>query len=207
MMISISKSLIRAICQSRNSFSVSARKLIDSPRYFVRLMGSATHRKALGQEPRQTSLRDFLLRGWQIVFQAQQLDKLVFYIVNAICCVPVAVTRLPDAAGVNEIFFCGLDANVLGSLAPNAFGAHEYHRHMGVAEETNGRALISETRDGIEIIKHVAPLPGRIEGGMHDSEIVHPALQRQSAQPFLVLLIQAFARPIDGALGKFIEAF
>jgi hypothetical protein len=33
-----------------------------------RSLSSATHRKALGQEPRQTSLGNFLLRGWQIVF-------------------------------------------------------------------------------------------------------------------------------------------
>ena len=52
---------------------------------------------------------------------------------------------------------------------------------MGVAEETNGRALICETRDGIEIVEHVAPLPGRIEGGVHDREIVHLALQGQTA--------------------------
>ena len=47
---------------------------------------------------------------------------------------------------------------------------------MGVAEKTNGRALIGETRDRIEVIEHVAPLPGRIERGVHDGKIVHSPL-------------------------------
>src|SRR5262249_19633407 len=120
---------------------------------------------------------------------------------NAISCAPVAVTWLPNAAGVNEIFFARLDADALGGLASHAFVAHEYHRHMGMAEKTDGRALIGETRDGIEVIEHISPLAGRVECGVHDCEIVHPALQRQTAQPFLVLLTQPFARPIDRALG------
>ena len=52
---------------------------------------------------------------------------------------------------------------------------------MSVAEKTDGRALIRKTRDGVEIVEDVAPLPGRIERGVHDCEIVNLSLQRQAA--------------------------
>src|SRR5262249_56079163 len=137
----------------------------------------------------------------------QQFHQLALSIVNAISGAPVSVTRLSHAAGVDEIFFAGLDANVLAGLASDTFVANENHWHMRVAEKTNCRALISETSNGIEIIEHVAPLPWRIERGVHDRKIVDPPLQWQAAQPFLILLIQMFARPLNGALGQFVEAF
>jgi hypothetical protein len=88
---------------------------------------------------------------------------------------------LTHAAGVDEIFFAWLDTNVLGGLTPYAVIAHKYHRHMCVAEKADGGPLIRKTRDGVEIIEYVAPLPGRIEGGVHDGKIVNPSLQRQAA--------------------------
>ncbi len=148
-------------------------------------MFSASHCQALGKEPRQTSLRDFLLRGGEIVFYSQEFDEVVLDVVNTISSSPVSVTRLAHAAGVDEIFFAGLNTNVLGVLAPDAVIAHKYHRHMGVAEKTDSCPLIRKTRDGVEIIEHVPPLAGRIEGGVHDGKIVNPLLQRQAAQPLL----------------------
>ena len=142
---------------------------------------SASHSKPLGKQSRQTSLRDFLLRGGEIVFYSQQFDEVVLDVVNTISGAPVSITRLPHTAGVDEIFFAGLNTNVLGSLTPDALIAHEYHRHMRMAEETDSRPLIRKTRDGVEIIEYVAPLPGRIEGGVHGCEIVNPSLQRQAA--------------------------
>ena len=57
------------------------------------------------------------------------------------------------------------------ALAPN-----KNHGHMGVAEKTDGRALIGETCDRVEVVKNVAPLTGRIERGVHDRKIVYSLL-------------------------------
>ena len=166
---------------------------------------SASHCQPLGQELRQTSFRDFLLCSGEIVFYSQKFDEVVLDIVNAISRAPVSVTRLAHASGVDEIFFASLNTNVLGSLATDAVIAHKYHRHMRVAEKTDPCALIRKTRHGIEIVEHVAPLPGRIESGVHDGKILNPLLQRQAAEPLSVLLIQAFARPLDRAFGELVE--
>src|SRR4029450_3319809 len=45
---------------------------------------SASHSKPLGKQSRQTSLRDFLLRGGEIVFYSQQFDEVVLDVVNTI---------------------------------------------------------------------------------------------------------------------------
>jgi hypothetical protein len=79
---------------------------------------SASHSKPLGKQSRQTSLRDFLLRGGEIVFYSQQFDEVVLDVVNTISGAPVSVTGLTHAAGVDEIFFAWLNTNVLGGLTP-----------------------------------------------------------------------------------------
>src|SRR4029453_11201644 len=168
---------LRAVYISRHGAHGAARPPRDS------FCLSAPHSKPPGKQSRQTSLRVFLLRGGEIVFYSQQFDEVVLDVVNTISGAPVSVTGLADAAGVDEIFFARLNTNVLGGLAPDAVIAHKYHRHMRVAEKTDSCPLIRKTRDGVEIIEHVAPLPGRIEGGVHDCKIVHPSLQRQAAQP------------------------
>src|SRR5262245_33356268 len=168
---------------------------------------SASHGKPFSKHSRQTSLRDFLLRRGEIVLYAQQFDEVVFDVVNTICGTPVSVAGLAHAAGVDEIFFARLNPNVLGGLAPDALIAHKHHRDMGVAKETDGRPLIRKTRDGVEIVEYVTPLPRRIERGVDNRKIVYPLLQRQAAQPFSVLLIQTFARPLDRTLGELVETF
>src|SRR5437667_268686 len=224
--ILISKSLTRAICRLQTLLSATERKVVGkagSPLRAVHISRhgahgvtrpsadffclSASHPKPLGKKPRQTSLRHFLLRGGEIVFYSQQFDEVVLDVVNTISGAPVSVTRLSHAAGVDEVFFARLNSNVFGGLTPDAVIAHKYHRHMRVAEKTDGRPLIRKTGDGVEIIKYVAPLPGRIQGSVHDRKIVYPSLQRQATQPFLVLLIQTFARPLDGAFGKLVKTF
>ena len=40
---------------------------------------------------------------------------------------------------------------------------------------------------------------------MHDGEIAHLFLERQVAQPLLVLFCQFIARPFDGALGQLVK--
>src|SRR5216117_1903505 len=207
--ILISKSLTRAICRLQTLLSATERKMVGragSPLRAVHISRrgahgvtrftadffclSASHSEPLGKKSRQTSLRDFLLRGGEIVFYSQQFDEVVLDVVNTISGAPVSVTRLTHAAGVDEIFFARLNTNVLGVLAPDAVIAHKYHRHMRVSEKTDGRPLIRKTRDGVEIIEYVAPLPGRIESGVHGCKIVNPSLQRHAAQPLPVLLIQ-----------------
>src|SRR6266481_5080288 len=206
--ILISKSLTRAICRLQTLFSATERKVVGkagSPLRAVHISRrgaqgltrftddffcfSASHSKPLRKKPRQTGFSDFLLRGGEIVFYSQQFDEVVLDVVNTISGAPVSVTGLTHAAGVDEILFARLNTNVLGGLAPDAVIAHKYHRHMRVAEKTDGRPLIRKTRDGVEIVEYVAPLPGRIEGGVHGCKIVNSSLQRQAAQPLPVLLV------------------
>src|ERR1700747_3245760 len=101
-------------------------------------MSSTTHCEALRQQSRQTGFSDFLLRGGEIVFYSQQFNEIVLDVVNAISGAPVSVTGLAHAAGVDEIFFARLNTNMLGVLTPDAIVAHKYHRHMRVAEKTDG---------------------------------------------------------------------
>src|SRR5207247_603861 len=185
--ILISKSRIRAIFQSQNLFSATERRLIGSgaseaaaeqcpglsalrlsngrARHSVPAgtLASTAHRESLGEEARQAGLRDFLLRRREIVLYPQQFDQVVVDIVNAIRSAPVPVARLSDTAGVNEVFFAWLDPNVLAGLALDTFVANKRHRHMGVPEKTDCRALIRKTREGIEMIEHINPFSGRVE--------------------------------------------
>src|SRR5436189_1227809 len=223
--ISTSKSLIRAMCRSQILFSASERTSIGRSRHSVRAvvnveiraacrglppqrsgkLPSPAHCKPLGKEPWQTGFTDFLLRGGEIVLCSQQFDEIVLDVVNTISSAPVSVARLANTARVDEIFLARLNTNVLGVVAPDAVIAHKYHRHMRVAEKTDGRPLIRKTRDGVEIVEYVAPLPGRIESGVHDGKVVYPLLQRQAAQPFPLRLVQAFARPPHRAFGELVE--
>src|SRR5882724_11692199 len=198
--ILISKSLTRGIFLLQTLFSATERKMVGRVGSALRAVHisrhgahgvtrptadlfclSASHSKPLGKQSWQTGFSDFLLRGGEIVFYSQQFDEVVLDVVNTISGAPVSVTGLTHAASVDEIFFARLNTNVLGVLAPDALIAHKYHRHMRVAEKTDGRPLIRKTRDGVEIIEYVAPLPGRIEGGVHDGKIANPSLQRQAA--------------------------
>jgi hypothetical protein len=108
---------------------------------------------------------------------------------------------LPDAAGVDEILFGRLDANVFGPFLPHALIANKYHGHVCVAEKADCGALICETRDSVEVAKYITPLAGRIECSMHDRKIVYPFLQWQAAQPFFVLIRQIVAGPLNSELG------
>ena len=137
---------------------------------------SAAHCQSFGQELRQTCFGNLFLRGRQIVFNPHQFDEIVFNVVNAIRRAPVSVAWLPDAAGVDEILFGWLDANVFGPFLPDTLIANKYHWHVCVAEKADCGALICETRDSVEVAKDITPLPRRIECSMHDRKIVYPLL-------------------------------
>ena len=164
-----------------------------------------TEGQSIGQAFRQAGLEDFLLRGVDIVFYAPLLDHILLGMINAIGGTPIAVARLADAAGVDEIFFRRLNRDLLDLQPLHAVIAHEGDRDMGVPEKTNRRVLISEAGDGVEIVEDVAPLAGSIECGVHDGEIAHLPRESQIAQPFLVRLGQIFARPFDRVFGQLIK--
>ncbi len=142
----------------------------------VKGVASAAHCKTFGEELRQTCFRNLLLRARHVIFYPQQFDQIVVNIVNAICRAPISVAWLPDAACVDEILFGRLDSDVFDPFLPNALVPNKYHGHVRVAEKTDGGALIRETCDSVEIAKHIAPLAGRIECGVHDCKIVYPLL-------------------------------
>ena len=122
-------------------------------------------------------MSNLLLRGRQIVFYPQQFDEIALNVVNAVRRAPVTIAGLPHAAGVDEILPARLDANMLFPFLPDAaLVPNEHHGHMRVAEETDRGALISETRDGVEVIKNVAPLPGCIECGVNDRKMMDLSL-------------------------------
>ena len=65
---------------------------------------------------------------------------------------------------------------MLGLFLSNALIANEHRGHMSMAEKTDRGALVGETRNRVEIAKHIAPLTRRIERGVDDCEIVYPLL-------------------------------
>src|SRR6266542_1812648 len=150
MTTSISKLLIRATCRWRTLFLRNGGDLsrIDLVRRWQ--LASASNCKPLGEGPRQTGFSNFLLRGHQIIFYPQQFDQIVLNIVDAVSRAPVTVAWLPHAACVDEILPATLDANVFFPFLPYAaLVPNKNHGHMGVAEKTDGGALIRETRDGV----------------------------------------------------------
>src|SRR5437667_8677446 len=152
--ILISKSLTRAICRLQTLLSATERKVVGkagSPLRAVHISRhgahgvtrpsadffclSASHPKPLGKKPRQTSLRDFLLCGGEIVFHSQQFDEVVLDVVNTISGAPVSVTRLTHAASVDEIFFARLNTNVLGVLAADSVIVNKVYRQMRLSDQ------------------------------------------------------------------------
>ena len=161
--------------------------------------------KAFREQWRQTSFDDFLLCGGELVLNPALLDDVVLYVINAVGGPPIGVARLTDAAGINEILFARLDAEQFHVDMSDALIADKGHRYMGVAEETNGRVLISKARGRVEISKDITPLCRCIERGVHDGKILHLPLQAQVMQPHFILCREVVARPLDSALGQFIE--
>src|SRR5581483_46677 len=140
----------------------------------MRLSILSSERETFREKRRQSGVNNFLLRNLQVVFHPALFDVLVVEIVNAIRRAPVAVARLADAADVDEIFFCELDAQLIDTNAAHAgVVLNECHRHMGVTEKTNRGVLVSETRGGVEIVEDVTPLRRRIERGVDDGEVAH----------------------------------
>src|SRR4051812_31849907 len=144
--------------------------------------------QSLRQLSWQAGFDDLLLRGFEVVFHASLLDHIVFGVEDAIARAPVAITRLPDTANVDEIFFRRLDSQLVDFDALHTVITDEGHRDMGVPKKTNPGVLIGETGDSIEIVEDVAPLTGSIERRMHDREIAHLPLQAKIAQPISVFL-------------------
>jgi hypothetical protein len=133
------------------------------------------------------------------------LDKIALNVVNAVSSTPISVSWLSDTAHVDEILLSRLNPNRVNHLPSDALVANKNYGHMGVAKKADGRALISEARGGLEVIKNVTPLGWCIERRVHDRKIAHLLLVRQITEPLLVLFCQFVARPLDGALGQFVK--
>src|SRR3981081_833783 len=113
--------------------------------------------KALGQESGQPGLDDFLLRRLEIVFYAALLDHVLFNVINAVGGMPIAIARLANTAGVDEILSGGVDLKLLDAHATHAaFFPNKSHRHVGMAEKTNSRVLIGKAGGGVEIVEDVS---------------------------------------------------
>ena len=125
--------------------------------------------------------------------------------VNAIGRVPVPVARLADASHVDEIFFAGLDSQLVDLLTLNTFVPDERHWHVGMPKKTNGGVLVSKTGGSVEIVKHVAPLFRRIERRVHDREITDLPLQFQIAKPLDIFRGQMIAGPLNRRFRHFVE--
>ena len=104
-----------------------------------------------------------------------------------------------------KYFFAGSIVSCSDLQPLHAVIAHEDNGNVGMPKKTNRRVLIGETGGGIEIVEDVTPMPGTIERGVDDREIAHLPQQSQLAQPFLVLVGQIFARPVDRMFGQLIK--
>src|SRR5205814_3157772 len=106
-------------------------------------------------------------------------DHMVFDVINAIGGAPIAVTRLADAANVNEVFFRFLNSKLIDPYFLYGVIADECSCYVGVPKEANRGLLISKTCGSIETVKDIAPLIWRIECRMDDREIANLPGQRQ----------------------------
>ena len=133
----------------------------------------ASQLQPFGQQARQTCLDNFSLSGRQVVFYATLFDHIFVDVINAIGGAPIAIPGLADAANVNKVFFRFLDRELIDLQFLYAIIAHECSCDVRVSEEANRGGLIGETCDGIETVKDVAPLIGRIECRVNDREIAN----------------------------------
>jgi hypothetical protein len=145
------------------------------------------------------------LRSREVVLYTPLFDYIFLDVINAISGAPIAITRLADAANVNEVFFRFLDCKLIDLHFLYAVIARECSRYVRMSKEANRGVLISETWDGIETVKDVAPLVRHIECRVDDREIANLPSQTQRAEPFLVFVRQLLARPIDRRFRKRIE--
>ena len=92
--------------------------------------------KSIGKQSRQAGLQDLLLRGVDIIFYAPLFDHVSFRIENAIGGTPIAIARLADASGVNEIFLCRLDRDLIDLQPLHAGIAHDRRRAREYAQKS-----------------------------------------------------------------------
>ena len=123
------------------------------------------------QEARQPGFDDLVLRRRDVVFHPPLFDHVFIDVVNAVGRAPIAVPRLPHAAGVDEIFFGRLDHELVDLHAFDAVVADEGAGYVGVSEKANGGVLIGKARGRIERVEDVSPLLRCIESGVDDREI------------------------------------
>ena len=142
--------------------------------------GGATltpQRETVGEQARETGGEDFSAGAFDVVTHPALLDQIFVGVVDAIGGAPIAVAGLPDAAGVDEIFFAKLDMNLFPLGPMSAFIADKGALDVGMTKEADSGVLVSETGGGIEIAKDIAPLPRGIEGGVNDGKIADLALE------------------------------
>ena len=70
-------------------------------------LGLPADRQPVGETVGKPCLTDFVLRSLEVVFDAPLLDDLAVGVEDAVGGAPVAIARLADAAGIDEIFFPG----------------------------------------------------------------------------------------------------
>src|SRR2546423_8848778 len=161
--------------------------------------------QALCQHARQTGLDDLFLRRRKVVLPPALFDNVFVDLINAVGRAPIAIARLADTAGIDEIFLRGFDDELVGIHAFDAVVADEGARDVSVAEKADGGVLIGEARRGIESIEDVSPLLGCIEGRMDNGEVAHLPGKSQVAKPLFVRFGQLLTRTVDGHLGESVE--
>ena len=155
----------------------------------------------VGEAVGQAGGANLSLRGFEIVLHSPLFHHLAFGVVNAISRAPVAIAGLPDAPGINQIFFPGGEQDLPGGNPAHAVIQDKCGWPMGVSKKAKRAVLVGETGDGIEVVKDISPMAGRIEGGVDKGEVAHLTRKRKIRQPGLVVVGEMLPRPIDGFLG------
>src|SRR5205807_2320950 len=101
--------------ENRGRRSASAKRDCRSIRLRLR-QALATDCQPFGEQARQASIDDFFLGGGQIIFDSPLLNHRAVDMINAIGGAPVSIAGLAHAARVNEIFFAGIDPELVDPL-------------------------------------------------------------------------------------------
>ena len=101
--------------------------------------GLSTLCQAICQELRKTAISDLLLHLLDVISNPETLDASLFWLVDDDTGLRVAITRLTDAADIDDPLQSVMEFDHLVGVVADDITQQEGHGNMGVADEADGR--------------------------------------------------------------------